>query len=58
MSVTEDIDYRGRGGLDRAQLASLASCEWIRQSQTLLGRRQLELGLPALVCVKLLDSEA
>src|SRR6185437_2502119 len=27
---------RGRGGLDRAQLASLASCEWMRQSQNLL----------------------
>ena len=35
-AVIEDIDYRGRGGLDRAQLASLASCEWIRQSQNLL----------------------
>ena len=32
----EDIDYRGRAGLDRAQLASLASCEWIRRSQNLL----------------------
>ena len=29
-AVIEDLDYRGRGGLDRAQLASLASCEWIR----------------------------
>ncbi len=35
-AAIEDIDYRGRGGLDRAQLASLASCEWIRQSQNLL----------------------
>ncbi|MGH7083974.1 MAG: IS21-like element helper ATPase IstB [Steroidobacteraceae bacterium] len=35
-AVIEDIDYRGRSGLDRAQLASLASCEWIRQSQNLL----------------------
>jgi len=35
-AVIEDIDYRGRAGLDRAQLASLASCEWIRQSQNLL----------------------
>lgn len=35
-AVIEDIDYRGRGGLDRAQLASLASCEWVRQSQNLL----------------------
>jgi len=35
-AAIEDIDYRGRGGLDRAQLASLASCEWVRQSQNLL----------------------
>jgi len=35
-AAIEDIDYRARGGLDRAQLASLASCEWIRQSQSLL----------------------
>jgi len=35
-AVIEDIDYRGRSGLDRAQLAGLASCEWIRQSQNLL----------------------
>jgi DNA replication protein DnaC len=35
-AVIEDIDYRGRGGLDRAQLASLASSEWIRRSQNLL----------------------
>ncbi|HEX5209772.1 MAG TPA: IS21-like element helper ATPase IstB [Steroidobacteraceae bacterium] len=35
-AAVEDIDYRGRGGLDRAQLASLTSCEWIRQAQNLL----------------------
>jgi DNA replication protein DnaC len=35
-AVIEDIDYRARSGLDRAQLASLASCDWIRQSQNLL----------------------
>lgn len=32
----EDIDYRARRGLDRSQLASLASCEWIRHAQNLL----------------------
>jgi DNA replication protein DnaC len=32
----EDVDYRSRRGLDRAQLASLASCDWIRQGQNLL----------------------
>ncbi|MFZ5558861.1 MAG: IS21-like element helper ATPase IstB [Pseudomonadota bacterium] len=35
-ACVEDIDYRARCGLDRAQLASLASCEWIRQAQNLL----------------------
>ena len=34
--VIEDIDYRSRRGLDRSQLASLASCEWIRAGQGLL----------------------
>jgi DNA replication protein DnaC len=35
-AVIEDLDYRARTGLDRAQVASLASCDWIRQSQNLL----------------------
>jgi DNA replication protein DnaC len=35
-AVIEDIDYRSRGGLDRSQLASLASCDWIRLGQNLL----------------------
>ncbi len=34
--MIEDIDYRSRSGLDRAQLASLASCDWIRSNQNLL----------------------
>jgi DNA replication protein DnaC len=32
----EDVDYRARRGLDRAQLASLASSDWIRHGQNLL----------------------
>jgi len=32
----EDLDFRARRGLDRAQLASLSSCDWIRQHQNLL----------------------
>jgi DNA replication protein DnaC len=32
----EDLDFRARHGLDRAQLASLGSCDWIRQHQNLL----------------------
>lgn len=35
-AALEDLDYRSRQGLDRAQLASLASCEWIRAHQNLL----------------------
>ena len=32
----EDIDLRSRRGLDRAQLASLASCDWVRSAHNLL----------------------
>jgi DNA replication protein DnaC len=32
----EDLDFRARRGLDRAQLASLSSCDWICQHQNLL----------------------
>lgn len=32
----EDLDFRARRGLDRAQLTSLASCDWIRHHQNLL----------------------
>jgi len=35
-ACVEDIDYRARRGLDRSQLASLASCDWIRNAQNLL----------------------
>ena len=35
-AALEDLDYRSRQGLDRSQLASLASCEWIRAHQNLL----------------------
>ena len=49
-AVIEDIDYRGRGGLDRAQLASLASCQWIRQSQNLLIHGACGAGKTYLAC--------
>ena len=32
----EDIDFRSRRGLDRGQITSLASCDWIRSGQNLL----------------------
>ena len=35
-AVIEDLDYRSRTGLDRSQLASLASCDWIRSNQSVL----------------------
>ena len=35
-AALEDLDFRARRGLDRAQLASLSSCDWIRQHQNLL----------------------
>ncbi len=35
-ACVEDIDFRGNRGLDRSQLASLASCDWMRQGQNLL----------------------
>jgi DNA replication protein DnaC len=34
--VSHRENRRARGGLDRPQLASLASCEWIHQGQSLL----------------------
>jgi DNA replication protein DnaC len=49
-AVIEDLDYRGRGGLDRAQLASLASCEWIRQGQNLLIHGATGAGKTYLAC--------
>jgi DNA replication protein DnaC len=35
-AALENIDYRARTGLDRAQLASFASCDWIRHAQNIL----------------------
>lgn len=35
-ACVEDIDYRARRGLDRSQVTSLASCDWIRHAQNLL----------------------
>ena len=35
-AALEDLDFRSRRGLDRSQLASLTSCDWIRHHQNLL----------------------
>jgi len=34
-ACVEDIDYRHRRGLDKARMAGLASCDWVRQSHNL-----------------------
>ena len=35
-ACVEDIDYRHARGLERGRMLRLASCEWVRQRQTLL----------------------
>jgi DNA replication protein DnaC len=49
-AVIEDIDYRSRRGLDRAQLASLASGEWVRAGQGLLIQGATGCGKTYLAC--------
>jgi len=49
-AVLEDLDYRSRQGLDRSQLASLASCEWIRAHQNLLIHGATGCGKTYLAC--------
>ena len=46
----EDIDYRARRGLDRNQLASLASGDWIRNAQNLLVHGATGCGKTFLAC--------
>lgn len=49
-AAIEDIDYRSRRGLDRSQLASLTSCEWIRAGQALLIHGATGCGKTYLAC--------
>src|SRR5271169_4375906 len=49
-ACVEDIDYRARRGLERSQLASLASCDWIRQAQNLLIHGATGCGKTFLAC--------
>lgn len=35
-ACVEDIDYRSGRGLDKAVMASLTDCEWVRQAQNLI----------------------
>lgn len=46
----EDIDFRSRRGLDRAQIASLGSCDWIRSAQNLLIHGATGCGKTYLAC--------
>jgi DNA replication protein DnaC len=46
----EDLDFRARRGLDRSQLASLASCDWIRAGQNLLIHGATGCGKTFLAC--------
>lgn len=49
-AALEDLDYRSRQGLDRSQLASLASCEWIRANQNILIHGATGCGKTYLAC--------
>jgi DNA replication protein DnaC len=49
-AVLEDLDYRSRNGLDRSQLASLASCDWIRANQSVLIQGATGCGKTYLAC--------
>lgn len=35
-AALEDLDYRASRGLDKAQIATLATCEWVRRHQNLV----------------------
>lgn len=46
----EDLDLRSRRGLDRAQIASLGSCDWMRSAQNLLIHGATGCGKTYLAC--------
>jgi DNA replication protein DnaC len=49
-AALEELDFRARKGLDRAQLASLASCDWIRSAHNLLIHGATGCGKTFLAC--------
>jgi DNA replication protein DnaC len=49
-AALEELDFRARRGLDRAQLASLASCDWIRGAHNLLIHGATGCGKTFLAC--------
>lgn len=46
----EDLDFSSRRGIDRPQIASLASCDWIRAGQNLLVHGATGCGKTFLAC--------
>jgi DNA replication protein DnaC len=46
----EELDLRARRGLDRAQIASLGSCDWVRSAQNLLIHGATGCGKTYLAC--------
>ena len=49
-ATLEDVDFHSRRGLDRAQIASLGSCDWIRSAQNLLIHGATGCGKTYLAC--------
>src|SRR6266545_4222214 len=49
-AALEELDFRARRGLDRSQLASLASCDWIRSAHNLLIHGATGCGKTFLAC--------
>jgi DNA replication protein DnaC len=50
VAALEDLDYRGGRGLDKAQIASLAGCEWVRRQQNLVIHGATGVGKTWLAC--------
>ena len=49
-ACVEDLDFRARRGLDRSQVASLTSCDWIRTGQNLVIHGATGCGKTDLAC--------
>lgn len=49
-ATMEELDFRSRRGLDRAQIASLGSCDWIGSAQNLLIHGATGVGKTWLAC--------
>lgn len=49
-ACVEEIDYRYKRGLDRRQIASLATCDWIRAHQQLIVTGPTGIGKSWIIC--------